>query len=236
MIRKFNTNNFIITKVGEEWFEGRVIESLPETKNTNEICMYRIYVFRLFAELSQPVKEYSLMHSTPENIRKFKLYSFRSEHKGVHFPKILKERIFFDKIQIKKDNFLKLPGKFPISRILNDFKKFIQINKGGIFEEELDEIVLGFCHLFESTFSLFLLYSNEKDYVNQFLSEMVNIQKTSVFGAEYLIRLIYLLHKKLLNRIECTDTADLTFDFSVYLLDFLTVNYEKYFSDENYLH
>ncbi|KCZ74737.1 hypothetical protein H311_04295, partial [Anncaliia algerae PRA109] len=71
--------------------------------------------------------------------------------------------------------------------------------------------------------------------VNQFLSEMVNIQKTSVFGAEYLLRLIFLLHKKLLNRIECSDTADLTFDFSIYLLDFMALNYERYFSKDNYL-
>ncbi|KCZ80602.1 hypothetical protein H312_01977 [Anncaliia algerae PRA339] len=235
MIRKFNTNNFIITKLEDEWFEGRVVESLPEQKSSNEVSLYRVYVFRLFTELSQPVKEYSLMHSTPENIRKFKLTSFRGENRGPHFPSILKETIIQDKQKTKENFFLKLPAKYPISRILNDFKKFIQLNKGGITEEELDEIVLGFCHLFETTFFQFLLYSNELDYVNQFLSEMVNIQKTSVFGAEYLLRLIFLLHKKLLNRIECSDTADLTFDFSIYLLDFMALNYERYFSKDNYL-
>lgn len=133
-----------------------------------------------------------------------------------------------DRAYVQKSAFLVLPSKQPVSKILNDFKKYMQLNKPGIFEEELEEIVLGFFHVFESTFSTFLLYKGERSYVETLLSDTKHQQKSDVFGLEYLVRAIYLIQTTFVDKIENTEVRDMVFDFSVYLLDFLGMNVGKY--------
>lgn len=220
-------NNFVVVKIGEEWFEGRVAHITQKDEET----LYNIYVFRLYSEISSGYKESALMLASPENIKKFRIPSLRSLCNSIHFPHRMEKIMNMDQSQIYNGHVLKIPTKYPISRILNDFKVYMQTHKSGIFEEELDETLLGFYNLFESTFYLFLLYSNEKKaYGNNHPIEQV----CNKFGGEHLVRLLYLIQSKLIDKLECRDSQDLIFDYSIYLLDFLDLYAERYFSNENY--
>lgn len=231
--KNFSVNNFVVTKVGEEWFEGRIVEinrSEKDPRTNAEERFYHVYLFRLYSEIAQPIREYFLFSATPENIRKFKIAPLSRVTQRPHLPRELRRIMDVDREDVQKSVFSVLPSKQPVSKILNDFKKYMQLNKPGIFEEELEEIVLGFFHVFESVFSSFLLYKGERSYVETLLSDTKHQQKSDIFGLEYLVRAIYLIQTAFVDRIENSEVRDMVFDFSVYLLDFLGTNVDKYSS------
>ena len=235
--KNFGVKNFVVTKIGEEWLEGRItdtIEVLDEYKQSLEDHFYKIYLFSLYSEISQPIKDYFLFSATTENLKKFKVSSLRRMTQKPHIPPALRRIMEIDKRDTQKGLFVKLPARQPVSKILNDFKQYIQANKPNLFEEELEEIILGFFHIFENTFIPFLLYSKERNYVNLLLSDIKNQQKAEIFGSEYLLRAIYFIQDVLIDKVDCVETKDMVFDFSVYLLDFLDLHIEKYFTSRNY--
>lgn len=231
--KNFCVSNFIVTKVGEEWFEGRVVEinkAGRDPRTNAEERFYHVHLFRLYSEIAQPIREYFLFSATPENIKKFKVAPLSRVTQRPHLPKELRRIMDMDREDVQRGVFSALPSKQPVSKILNDFKKYMQLNKPGIFEEELEEIVLGFFHVFESIFSSFLLYKRERSYVDTLLSDTKNQQKSDIFGLEYLLRAIYLIQTAFVDKLENPEIRDMVFDFSVYLLDFLGINVDRYCS------
>eukprot|EP00866_Antonospora_locustae_P001248 jgi/Antlo1/1248/1012 len=88
--KNFSLNNFVVTKVGEEWFEGRVVEINRSEKDTGantEERFYHVHLFRLYSEIAQPIREYFLFSATPENIKKFRVAPLSRVTQRPHFLK-----------------------------------------------------------------------------------------------------------------------------------------------------
>lgn len=235
-VKSFSVSNFVLTKIGEEWFEGRVV-GIDKLAGDQVLghgdYFYRVYLFGLYSEMSQPIKDHLLFSATSENMKKFRITPLRKVTKKPHIPPSLKKIMDIDKENAQKGHFLNLPARQTVSKILDDFKNYIQVNKPSIFEEELEESILGFFYMFENTLIPFLLYKKEKTHVKVLLSDIKNQQKADIFGPEYLLRAIYLMQVVFLDKIDCEETKDMVFDYSVYLLDFLSVNTDRYFVSQS---
>lgn len=236
MVQKsFQKNNYILAKVREEWFEGRIIDIKVEKNEMGENeNHYKIYLLRLYNEIANCLPESSIYAATPENIKKFKVPALMRVTSKIHVPGSLLKLLHHDREFILDGRFVKFPVKIPVSKILNDFKNSMQLNKMSLFEDEIEELILGFFHVFESVVTLHLIYRNEKEYIGDVLLKNENQKMAYTFGPEHFLRMLYFLQAKLIDTIACVDTKELIYDYSVYLLDFLDLYSSKYFSVSNY--
>lgn len=227
--KKFGINNYVLYKYKDEWLECRVKDIIKAENNTPKIILY---ILKYSIINNDPVPEDLVYKSSFENEKKFRVI------KTYKFPIFLTNFLREDKIKIKNNFVVKLvseeiakkPGRKPknevkskninnknVKTIVNEFVDFLGQNK-VIFEEELEEVKMGFNFLLNSVIKN-LLYDKE---LKQF-SE-INMPYSEVYGIEHLVRLLYFGNGK----------NDILDEYAYYFCDFLELYKHIYFSDRKY--
>ncbi|TBU07234.1 MRG-like chromatin modification protein [Hamiltosporidium magnivora] len=238
--KKIYINNYIITKSRDEWIEGRIIKIIEVPKPSEEkpdmnIKKYIIYSLRHNIICEEEIPEHSIHRSSIENYKKFKLFPLRAYVEDIHIPVDLFEILKNDYKLVKDKKMIVLPSKFPISKILKEFSKFIVANKPSISEDEILEVVKGFTWYFDKLINPFILYECEIEQYIQYFEKEKNVNLPSnCYGPEHLLRMIFAIQKFLVKDCMDYETQDVIFEYSVYLCDFLNIFLKKYFQEKNY--
>lgn len=239
-LKNLCVNNYIITKTRDEWIEGRIIKIIEVPKPTTEnpdmnIKKYIIYSLRHNIICDEEILEHSIHRSSIENYKKFKLFPLRAYVEDIHIPLDLFEILKNDNKLIKDKKIIILPSKFPISKILKDFSKFIIINKPTISEDEILEVSKGFTWYFDKLINPFILYDSEvEQYIQLFEKEKGTNTPSNVYGPEHLLRMMFVVQKLFVKDCSDYETQDVIFEYSIYLIDFLNIYIKKYFLEKNY--
>lgn len=215
---KFALNSYVIFKNGQEYYEGRI--NNVETSSASE--NFDIFCFSTFTHIKVPVSEI-LSNMSQEIKRKMKSTPFIEIPNITHFPHELKNVLIVDKEWSLEGNY-PLPHKYSIYGILEAFKIFLIEQASFADLDETEEIIKGFTMCFNHLFKIKLIYENEREQVESNLGDPVDF-----CGPIHLLRLIYYIQKKAQNHIADFQTKNILLDYSVYLLDFLLLNFNEYF-------
>ncbi|EJW03145.1 hypothetical protein EDEG_02483 [Edhazardia aedis USNM 41457] len=223
MQKKFSVNNFILTKIDDEWTECRVVEiQSPEKHSTKFFMLHIINQNRIYPEV---VPETSIHHSTTENQKK---YRFNQKKIDIQIFGEIIEYMKNDKEKNKNGFVVSLPAKIPLKQIISDFCSHLSTNSSAIHEDEVAEINDGFLHTFNSCLKSNLLYENEIEQYDSVIRDS-DTKPSEIYGLEHLLRVIYFIIY------DNKEESDIINEICLYLCDFLTFNFKKYASESLYI-
>ncbi|KAM0686578.1 hypothetical protein COBT_002198 [Conglomerata obtusa] len=221
--KKFAVNNYVVYRIKDEWQECRVKEILPgDGKDNKNLILHVIKNNNIHHE---PVSDMLVYNSSLENQKKFR-YTHRFDE--FQFPMFLVHFLTEDKLKVRNNLTVFVPSKYPLKKILHDFGKFLLINKASVMEDELDEVVKGFCHAFDKALHKYLIYDRELEHVERAIAANKKHRLCEIYGIEHLVRLMHFMCCKTKNEDE------IIIEYVYYLCDFLDLNYKKYFVDRKY--
>ncbi|KAM0679847.1 hypothetical protein GINT2_002019 [Glugoides intestinalis] len=215
---KVAVNNYVIFKLGGEYHEGRLkgvsIEGTTET--------YQILCFTTFTDVKVSSSEI-LSNVSQEVKRKLKSTAYGDVPNQTYFPPAIRNVLIVDK-EWSIDNTYDLPYKLNVNIVLRQFKDFL-VNFTAICDvDEANEVGKGFLQCFNSFFKRFLLYPNEREQISFMKGE-----PSEYCGPVHIARLIYFIQKNVKEFIEDTQVKSIVLDYTIYLLDFMTIRYNEYF-------
>lgn len=229
---RFRVNSYVLFKTGRDWHEGRVKEIITD-KNR---LLYRVLSFQNFSETLLNADE-AISPSTPELRRKLHVSPLGTVPSEVHFPPVLLNALILDKelaFAAPERNCRPSPS---IKQILEHFHEAMAQALGE--SEELTEVHTGFATLFDTLLPSFLLYSPEKARLDSrfthapapaikrpHLSNTPSL--TEQYGVLHLLRLLYLLQRRVSEWIPDGLTELVILEYVTYLLDFIQQNWERY--------
>lgn len=211
-------NNYVLFRYKEEWIECRVKELITSPNKTSQTVILHIPKYNITHP--DPIPDDLIHLSSIENIKKFKI-SYQNIEMPIFFLNFLQE----DKLKIKNNFVVKIPTKISVRNIINDFATYINKNK-IIYEDELDEMISGFNHCFNETLYNHLLYEKEIYQWDKIMNKKSAEKPCDMYGIEHLVRMLY--YCKIY--VEC----EVFLEYLFYILDYLDMNYKKYFNDREY--
>lgn len=215
---KFNVNNYVIFKYGNECLEGRIKSVTVE--GTSE--MFVVYCFSNFQDLRICSTDI-LSNMSAEVKRKMKTAAYHDYPAGTYFPPAMKHCLVIDK-EWSAENRYEVPPKIPASVVLKQFRDFLVNQTNSCDADEANEAVKGFTLCLNTFLRKFLLYSPEVDYYNNAKGEPIDY-----CAPVHLVRLVYYIQKNISKYITDVQVAGVVLDYTIYLLDFLCLRYKDFF-------
>jgi hypothetical protein len=220
-------NNYVIFKYLDVWQEGRIMEIVSKSEMSEEKRLYKVLSFRTFNEVPSVITD-NIFPSTLDTAKKFKMGPLYEGHGTGHMPLQLKEVMCDELERVERGNHGNLASKITVTEIVAGFSKFLAANKPSTSKEEMDEMARGFVHCFNGLLAGHLLSDKERRSFNR-VNERTKAAPADVCGAEYLLRMILFLEKKVVPLMRDGETVAIVFDYLTYMLDYLNLNRESLF-------
>jgi hypothetical protein len=221
------TNNYVIFKYLDVWQEGRITEIIVPSEVQEEKRFYKVLSFKTFSEVPSVITE-NIFASTLDAAKKFKVTSLYDSHVGRNIPLRLKEVMCDELERIERGIHGGLVSRVTVAKIVADFSRFLTANKPSITEEEMDEMAKGFVHCFNRLLVNHLLSDKERRAFNR-TGDKTKAHPADACGAEYLLRMILFLERKMLPAMRDGETAVIVFDYLTYMLDYLNLKRDELF-------
>ena len=221
-------NRYVIFRYCNVFYEGRIVDVLHDGNKT----LYSVISFASFEYFR--ITEHEIITQTSlESKRKYKPSSTCGNFYELKMPSVLKNRLRADKdfclVNFEHKNTAKVLVKITVKEVLMQFSKYFEKNSLLYDGIEMEEVIEGFKHLFNTFLPLNLLYKEEKEFFKYagILDESVDY--TMKFGPVYLLRLLYFIQRNNKRYSNVKYTQLVVSDFTVYLMDFLNYRYQDYF-------
>lgn len=211
----FKVNQYIIFKYIDEWHEGRIIYIFI---NDNKL-IYKIFSFKIFSIVQHYVAN-NILPSTYENLKRVSYNNFN--FKIINNSKLI-SILKYDVQQIEKGKYYK-SNEYNLDFIFKNFAHFLTMNNIYLTQEEIKLSVEGLKDLFENYKEYFCFNENEK-----------KLKEVSDFGLVHGIRFAFLVMKQIINKEDDEHIKQLVISIILYFLDYIMLNYDKYYNLENYI-